>query len=230
MRTLPWFYYFANWMLRNVIFRLLMKVEIHGLEEVPATGPLIVVINHFNFVDPIMAGAYFPRDLEMMSKLENFELPLFGWFVKAYGAFPVRRGEGDVEAIKHALRILHEGRVLLMAPEGTRGGTVLKTGHGGVALLAARSGAPVIPVGITGQEHFLPNLKHLRRTPIRVSIGAPFHLDAGTRKPPREILQAMTEELMGRLAIQLPLEYRGEYQTLRNSERFVRLLKTAPAA
>lgn len=230
MRTLPWFSYFANWLLRNVLFPLFTRVEIRGLENIPRTGPLIVAINHINFIDPILTGAYFPRDLEMMSKIENFHLPLFGWVVKAYGAFPIRRGEGDIEAIKHALRILHTSRALLMAPEGTRSGTVLKAGHNGVALLAARSGAPVIPIGISGQEHFWQNLKHLQRTPIRASIGVPFFLDAGTRKPSREVMQAMTEELMGRLAAELPPEYRGQYGAARDSERFVRLLKTQAAA
>lgn len=227
---MPWFYYFANWGLRTLLYPLFLRVEIYGWEKIPLTGPLIVVINHFNFIDPILAGAYFPRDLEMMSKIENFQLPFLGWVVKAYGAFPVRRGEGDVEAIKHALHILHDGRALLMAPEGTRGGAVLKAGHHGVALLAARSGAPILPIGIAGHERFLTNLKRLRRTHVRASVGDPFYLDAGTRKPRREILEAMTEELMRRLAAQLPAEYRGEYGPIDRPERFVRSLKSEPAA
>lgn len=222
MRTLPWFYYFANWFLRTIFFPLTLKVEFEGLEKVPLTGPLIVVINHINFLDPLLTGAYFPREIEMMSKVENFRLPVVGWVVKAYGAFPVRRGEADVVAIKHALQVLQQGRALLMAPEGTRGSAILREGHDGAALLAARSGAPLIPVGVSGQEHFFRNLKRLRRTTVRVSVGDPFYLTAGTRKPTRDTLRVMTEELMQRLAAELPPTYRGAHQAVRGPGRFAR--------
>ncbi|HYN87482.1 MAG TPA: lysophospholipid acyltransferase family protein [Ardenticatenaceae bacterium] len=224
MRPLPRFYYVANWVLCHSAVPLLLRLEVRGLEKVPREGPLIVVINHFNIVDPILTGAVLPRGLEMMAKIELFQTPIVKWLVSAYGAFPVRRGEGDVEAVKHALGVLRRGGALLMAPEGTRGVPVLREAHNGVAMLATRARAVVVPVGIAGHEHFFRNLKRLRRTAVRVSVGDPFYLDAGTRKVGREALEAMTAELMQRLAAELPQEYRGQYQPASGPGEYVRPL------
>src|SRR5439155_21637482 len=105
-------------------------------------GPLIVVSNHFAWVDPVMLGAYFPRPLIFMAKQELWRRRPIGWIVERYGAFPVRRGEADRGAIRAALGILEAGGALGIFPEGTRSRSgVLSSPHPGAGLLALRSGA-----------------------------------------------------------------------------------------
>lgn len=220
LSSLPPFYYFANRALRRVIFPLLMPVTVRGREHVPPEGPLIVVINHVSIVEAPMCGAFFPRDVVMLSKSENFELPFFGHVVRNYGAIPITRGEGDIEAIKQALRVLQGGQALLVAPEGTRAPPPLREGREGAALLAVRAGAPIIPIGIAGQEHFSTNLRRLRPTPVTFSIGPAFRLESPSRRPTRAMLREMTTEIMERLAAELPPHYHGSYTPTRSAGTF----------
>lgn len=213
-RTLPRFYYFFNGLLRHLVWPLLrVKVEVTGLEHVPSEGPLLIVGNHLSFLDPPLVGAYLPRDVTFMSKAENFEgHPVFNWVVRNYGAFPVRRGEADIGAIRQALRVLKEGGALFIAPEGTRSQNgALGEPHEGVALIASRSGAPILPIGISGVEHFVEHVRHWQPTHARLAIGKPFYLADTSRKPGRAALQAMSNAVMEQLAAQLPSAYRGRF-------------------
>jgi 1-acyl-sn-glycerol-3-phosphate acyltransferase len=120
-----------NFILR-IVFKLLLNLEVVGLENVPLEGPLILMINHTHLIDPAMAGGVMPREIVAMSKAENFRDPILGIIVRLYGAFPVRRGEVDLQATRRALEVLHHGEVLLMAPEGTRSQDCrLQPGHDG---------------------------------------------------------------------------------------------------
>lgn len=209
-RRLSWFYHLANWVLRRV-FRLLLRVEVRGLEHVPFEGPLIVAINHMSLLDPPLMGAFFPRELEMMAKVELFRRPIIGWIVKWYGAFPVRRGEADLNALKHAMRALRAGGAILMAPEGTRSKTHrLQRGKEGVALVATRTGAPVLPVALYGQERWWRELLRLRRPRVSIVIGEPIQVPLD-RRADRRTLQAVTDDIMRHLARLLPPAYRGVY-------------------
>lgn len=209
-RHMPWFYYLANWVLRHV-FWLLMRIEVEGEEHVPPEGPLIVAINHMSLMDPPLIGAFFPRDLEMMAKVELFRRPVIGWVVRHYGAFPVHRGEADLRALKHAMRALRAGHAILMAPEGTRSKThQLQRGKEGVALVAVRTGAPVLPVALYGQENWWRDLLRLRRPRVHIRIGEPIPVERN-RKADRRALQAITTKVMRGLARLLPPAYRGAY-------------------
>lgn len=203
------FYHFANRLLRRLVFPPVLKIELRGLENVPRTGPLLVAINHSSFLDPILVGAYFPRDVIMMSKVENMRNPLYGWLVRLYGAFPVRRGEADTQAVKIALRLLRRGQAVLMAPEGTRSPDGrLQAGRPGTVLLARRTGALVLPTAIWEPQRLWYNLARLRRTPVTLAVGQPIRFQEGGD---RETLQAQTDRLMLRLAELLPPELRGPY-------------------
>ncbi len=209
-----WFYHFANSFLR-LFFRIVLDYRVTGLENVPRSGPLIVAINHSSFLDPLMAGAFIPRDIVMMSKIENLRLPVLGIIVKLYGAFPIRRGEADVQAMRKALEVLRGGGALLMAPEGTRSQDGrLQPGHDGTALIALRTGARVLPVSIWGQKPFWSNLARLRRTKVGFTVGRSFVFESPGRKPPRDVLHRMTQELMYQIAVSLPPQYRGVYGDL----------------
>ncbi len=204
----------------RALFKLLLNLEVKGLENVPLEGPLILMINHTSLLDPAMAGGVMPREVVAMSKIENFRDPILSIIVRLYGAFPVRRGEVDLQAARHALEVLHSGEVLLMAPEGTRSKEYcLQPGHDGMTFIARRANAPVLPMAITGVKDFSSNLKRLRRTDAKIVIGKPFRFRAsGTtnerKKVRRDVLHQMTEEAMYQLAAILPPEYRGVYSDL----------------
>jgi len=170
-----------------------------------------------------MAGGVLPREVVAMSKIESFRDPILGIIVRLYGAFPVRRGEMDLRALRQALEVLRNGEVLLMAPEGTRSKeSRLQPGHDGMTFIALRANAPVLPMAIAGVKDFSSNLKRLRRTDVKIVIGKPFRFQSSGKKARRDVLHQMTEESMYQLAAILPPEYRGVYSDLGSAtERFL---------
>ena len=205
------FYRLSNRLLR-LAGPLWVDLSVQGLEFVPRTGPLIVAINHTSFLDPMLVGAVMPRDVVMMAKAEAFRERFLGPLVKWYGAFPIHRGEVDREALKKALEVLRAGEALLMAPEGTRSTDGrLQQGFDGLALIAVRTQAPILPFAIAGGRPFSTNLKRFKRTQIRINIGQPYQPALDASKPGRERLAALTDDLMLRLARLLPPEQRGPY-------------------
>jgi 1-acyl-sn-glycerol-3-phosphate acyltransferase len=211
---------FLNFLLR-IAFKLLLNLEVVGLENVPSEGPLILMINHTSFLDPVVAGGVMPREVVAMSKVENFHDPILGIIVRLYGAFPVRRGEVDLQATRRALEVLHNGEVLLMAPEGTRSKeSCLQPGHDGMTFIAYRANAPVLPMAITGVKDFSSSLKKLHRTDVKIVIGKPFRLRKDKKKVGRDVLHQMTEEAMYQLAAVLPPEYRGVYRDLDSATKW----------
>ncbi|MGA9351975.1 MAG: lysophospholipid acyltransferase family protein [Anaerolineae bacterium] len=185
------------------------------MENVSSEGPLILMITHTNFLDPLLAGTLMPREVVTMSKVENFWHPIMGILVRLYGAFPVRRGEVDLWAIRRSLEVLDNGEVLLMAPEGTRSGHGrLQKGHDGMTFIALRADAPILPMAIIGGERFWDNLPKLRRTPVKIVIGKVFCFSPGRERVRRATMSKMTQEAMYQLASLLPPERRGVYSDL----------------
>jgi 1-acyl-sn-glycerol-3-phosphate acyltransferase len=206
---------------------ILLDYEVVGLENVPRKGPLIVTINHMNFLDPVIATVFIPRDIVSMAKAELFGSPVVGLVFRLYGAFPVRRGEIDRTALRKAMAALQEEKALLMAPEGTRGGDWrLMKARDGVAYVALQASVPIVPVAISGSERFWKELARLRRTKTRVVMGEPFVLLPREGRVSREQLSEMTTEAMYRLATLLPPEYRGVYSDLSAArEEYIRTYK-----
>jgi len=212
----------------NLILRMLFKLalcyEIMGLENFPRQGPVILMINHINFLDPVLVGATMPREVVMFSKIENLDLPILGFFVRLYGVVPVRRGKVDRRALRQAIESLMRGEAFLIAPEGTRShhGRLQKA-KDGMTYIALRTGATIVPIAVWGQEAFFHNIKRLRRTRVHVRIGKPFRF---VPKEPlrREDLREMTREAMYQLAALLPPQYRGFYSDLdKATTRFLAL-------
>ena len=214
---------FANMVLR-FLMTLLLDYEVEGLENIPEEGPLIAVQNHMISIDTVIGAAFVHRQIMGMSKVENYSNPIVAFFFKLYGTFPVRRGEVDRQALRTSLRILKEEKVLMAAPEGTRSRTSsLQKGKDGLSYIAVKSGAPIIPLAIWGQEVFWQQLRRLRRTKVTVAFGKPFLLDPGEGKLTREDLTQMTHEMMYRIAALLPAKYRGYYSDLSEAtEKYVR--------
>lgn len=200
----------------TVALRLAVKVvldlRMSGVEHIPASGPVILISNHISFLDPVIVVGLLPRPVIAMSKIENFQDRLLGPLVRAFDAFPVRRGAADHHALHTSLEVLKAGLPLWIAPEGTRSETgQLQRGLEGVAFIATRSGAPIVPMAFIGTPDFKRNIRRFKRTSVRVIIGPPFYLGQTQPRPRREALAEMTDEAMRRIAALLPPEMRGVY-------------------
>ena len=140
-------------------FRLqfhLMGWKIYDIENLPVEGPVILAINHVSFWDPIVAASSLPRHVSFMAKDELFALPILGWIFSKLGAFPVKRGQGDMNAIRQSLTLLKEGQVLGLFPEGSRSKTgEVQKGLPGMVLLMEKSKASVVPIKVLGTRRLL---------------------------------------------------------------------------
>lgn len=176
-----------------LLFALVYRWDVRGLEHVPRGGPLLVVANHFSWLDPPLVGTVLPRKVHFMAKQELFRYPLFGWLLRRLGAFPVRRGHPDRQALRHSLDLLRRGEVVGLFPEGTRSRGFLGPFEPGAGLLAVRSGAPVLPVAIDGPYRIG------RR--IRVRIGPPLRWDrTGSEGSIEGVTDRMREAIAALLA------------------------------
>ncbi len=160
------FYKFSKVLVRFIVF-FMFRLRSVGTENVPKEGPAILAMNHTSNQDPIMAALTCPRQLRFMAKSELFDIKIFGGLIRSLGAFPVHRGKGDLAAIKAAFNIFKKGEVMLMFPEG---GRVKNSEHRkakpGVALIAQKSGVPVIPVNISGKFRFMNRITVTYGKPI----------------------------------------------------------------
>jgi 1-acyl-sn-glycerol-3-phosphate acyltransferase len=205
-----------RFLLRTIGFTLLVKLDdCQGVENVPQEGPAILMINHIAFVDPIVVLHLVPRNVVPLAKVEVYEYPVIGLIPRLWGVIPVRREEFDRRAVRLALDVLNAGEIILVAPEATRS-PKLQQGKEGVAYLASRSGAPVVPVAVEGTVGYpsFPLSRRWRESGVRVRFGKPFRYKPGALRPDRETLHKMTEEAMYILAELLPEARRGFYADL----------------
>lgn len=182
-------YRFCRFVVRTV-FILLYRLEAQGISNIPLEGPVILCSNHKSLQDPITLGAWVPRKVHYMAKAELFRIPLFGPLIKAVGAFPVKRGGVSKEAIRTAITLLQEGKVMGIFPEGTRNESV-GMGKRGAVSMAVRARASVVPVAIVGNYRVFRKMKAIYGAPIDMSPYA----DAGTS----ESMEAATELIMSRI-------------------------------
>ena len=199
--------------LQRLTLRAFADWKVGGRENVPRSGPLIVVSNHQSNFDPSLLSTSFPRRVSFLAKSSLFKRALASWFLRSYGAFPLEREGADISAYRWALGILTNGQALVVFPEGTRSlGRGMRRGHRGVASLALKSGAPLLPVGITGTERLGTLLRVFNPTgKIRVNIGPVFSLPEVGGRPSKEDLDSFVDMIMYRIAALLPPEYRGVY-------------------
>lgn len=135
----------------SAYFSIFSKVKIEGTENIPDTGGVILCPNHIHWMDPILVAVYIKRKVHFMAKAELFKNKFFAMILKDIGAFPVKRGTGDISAIKTSLKVIKNGEVLGIFPEGTRSRSgKLLPAEPGVALISIKTHAPIIPIRITG--------------------------------------------------------------------------------
>ncbi|MBI5167271.1 MAG: 1-acyl-sn-glycerol-3-phosphate acyltransferase [candidate division NC10 bacterium] len=168
-------YTFLRYIL-SPIARGLFRLQVIGGEYLPPTGGVILAANHVSLVDPLFLGLTVPRKLNFMAKEELFFNRLFGWLLRKLNAFPVSRNRLSPSTVKRALDLLSQGQVLLLFPEGTRGdGKNLQEPKPGIALIADRSGSPVIPAYHQGTANVMPRgVARIRPHPVTVCFGEPL--------------------------------------------------------
>jgi 1-acyl-sn-glycerol-3-phosphate acyltransferase len=204
----------------RVALRSLTRVTVDGaIEQIPKTGPLILAANHLSNADGVLVGGWLTqamgRRIHWLGKREMVEWPILGRLVLGNSIHPVDRGTADVEAFRLARRILDEGHVLMVFPEGTRSPTGgLQEAKDGLAILALKTGAPILPVGISGTDRFWPRGR--RPHPggrIGMRVGEAFTLPPDITQTPdrRTAKAAATRLVMGRIAELLPSRHRGAY-------------------
>lgn len=171
-------------------------------DRVPIEGPLVVAPIHVSLLDPPCVAAGLPRGLRFMAKEELFRFRPFAALITSLGSFPVKRGAGDTEAIRRAIAELEAGHAVLVFPEGTRNDAdAMLPINRGVAMLAKRTGAPVLPVGICGTHRAWPRgAKGLRRAAFTVCFGVPLrYAEFGASGDDRQAREAFSAELASRI-------------------------------
>ncbi len=178
------------------------RIDVAGAENVPPQGGVLLCSNHSSWWDIIAVGMTSRRQLRFMAKEELFHYPVFGWLLRQLGAFPVRRGHADRSALKGGLQLLSKGEIVAIFPEGTRIKTVeLGQAKPGVGFLAARSGATVVPVGISSSYRLFSRIK--------VRYGPPLDLTRyqGSKVDSAQ-LEQLSQEIMDGIAALVDLKMR----------------------
>ncbi|HET9456497.1 MAG TPA: lysophospholipid acyltransferase family protein [Candidatus Limnocylindrales bacterium] len=205
----------------RLISRCVTRVRIEGaIGEIPREGPVILASNHVSNADPVIVGAWLTpalgRRIHWLGKREMFDWPIVGWMARHGGVVPVDRAAADAEAFRMARRVLDDGHVLMVFPEGTRSadGTLQKP-KDGLAMLALRTGATIVPIGVSDSDRVWPRGRKLPKPGGRITmrVGRPFRLadelpaelDRKAAKP------AATDIIMRRIAELLPERQRGPY-------------------
>ncbi len=173
-------YRLAKWIAR-IVMKLLFNVDVEGVEKIPTEGSLIVCANHISGWDPLLIACIMPRPVSFMAKKELFKSRILAFlFTKLY-AFPVNREKPDLGAIRKGLAVLKDENVLGIFPEGTRQKTFdkLGVGHGGAALFAIKTGAPILPVAIRGRYNF--------KKTVKIACGDPITIAPSTEKLSKDV-------------------------------------------
>jgi 1-acyl-sn-glycerol-3-phosphate acyltransferase len=191
---------------------LVIDVKVAGRENVPRKGSVLVVSNHLSVSDPILIGVYLGRKPHFMAKEELFKNKPVTFLLRFLGAFPVYRGASSRDALRQAIQVLKDGKVLGMFPEGKRSvQNELQPALLGSAVIVSHQRVPIIPIGFTGTE----NIRGLgwiwHRPRVTLTIGTSFYLPEYSRRVSREVLENNSNIIMEHIAGLLPPKYQGKY-------------------
>jgi 1-acyl-sn-glycerol-3-phosphate acyltransferase len=195
-------------------FAMLTRLEINGTENLPPKGPLLLVGNHFSFIDPVVCVRFAPWPIEFVGGATNPHAPLWTKIIPfLWGYHKLYRGTGSRDALRAAEDILKKDGILSIFPEGGNWATVLRPPRPGAAHLAARTGAPLLPIGLDGFIEVFPSLFKGKRAKVTVNIGKPFgpFTATGSGRERRAQLDEIGHEIMRHIAELIPPEKRGYY-------------------
>lgn len=200
----------------SVLLRIIARVELHGLSNIPPGGACIMASNHIGRLDVLLVYSLMPRKDVIMLVAEKYgESRLWRWVGKQLDAIFVERFEADYHAVRQVMKRLKAGELLAIAPEGTRSKDGrLAQAKSGAVYLAAKAGIPIIPVGIEGTDDaiVINRLKRRKRLEIRIRVGRPFKLPAYPELDREDRLEKQTNELMCQIAALLPADRHGYYR------------------
>ena len=199
----------------RILLKLIARVRAPRLSRVPEKGPLIIAVNHINFLEvPLLYTLLRPRRTIGMAKIETWNNPVLRVLANLWEAIPIRRSYADTRAFKRAAEELERGAIIVVAPEGTRSGSGrLQRANAGIVTLAARTGVPILPIAHFGGERVWSSLRRGRRTIVTVRVGEPIHVVTnGNRSLSRAARDSHLAEVMHSLARLLPERYRGYYR------------------
>jgi len=208
---------FVAWLCRTIL-RILVRVEVEGLERLPPAGACIIAPNHISNADPPLVGGWLAPALRRRPRFlakEQLFTGVVGWFLRGQGVIPVRAGGSDIDAYRAARTHLDAGEVLVIFPEGTRSREGrLRQPRPGVTLLATRCGVPIVPVGVSGTDAFLPPGGKRPRFRVRVivRVGDPWQPEVAGGADRRAALAAADAELMRRIAALVEPRHRGAWE------------------
>jgi 1-acyl-sn-glycerol-3-phosphate acyltransferase len=194
------------------LFKVITDMEVEGEENFPKSGPLIMVGNHFSFIDPAAFISVAPWPMDFIGGAITPHAPKIVQFIpRLWGYLPVYRGTGSTYALKQAEVILKSGGVVGIFPEGGSWAQVLRPARPGAALLTAMAEAPLLPIGLSGFPKVFPALRRGKRAKVRIRIGKPFgpFKIFGSRYERRHQLDEIGNEIMTHIADLIPQEEAG---------------------
>jgi 1-acyl-sn-glycerol-3-phosphate acyltransferase len=199
----------------HVVFNVITEINVIGYENLPQKNGFVIAVNHLGILDAPMA--YYALDnwnlfIPVAEKWE--ENPFLRWLGKQLNFIFINRFKPDAKSMREMIRRMEEGQTLVISPEGTRArDEKMARGKPGVAYLASKMGWQIVPVAISGSEDRLlfGNLKHFRRTPIKITAGKPFVLPPFPKQNREKVFQEYTDEIMCRIAVMLPERNHGYY-------------------
>lgn len=205
---MSWFFYFCRALLK-IVFSIFTRLRVNGLENIPQTGPLIIVPNHMTYAEPQLIGILVKRKMRFAAIKGFFRHKLVKIIMESWGCFPVYQGVADRKSIRLMEQYIKDGFALVIFPESTRSlNAKLIPALGGTAVIARRIGAFILPVGISGTEKMRGGNWLFKRPEITVNFGKPFHLPSNNDKLSRA---DATTFIMGHITDLLPVEYHGVY-------------------
>jgi 1-acyl-sn-glycerol-3-phosphate acyltransferase len=198
----------------RAIFSVISDFRVIDFENFPTEGPLLVVANHFSFLDPVAVVSIAPWPIEFVGgfRVPNAP-PMVGWLRHLWGYYPVYRGTGSQTAFRATKAILAQNGIMGIFPEGTSAHHFLRPPRPGAAFMAVRSRTRILPMGMSGLTEVFPTLRRGQRAKVRIRVGEPFGpFEApGRGRQRRERLNEIGDEIMQRIANLLPAHERGFY-------------------
>jgi 1-acyl-sn-glycerol-3-phosphate acyltransferase len=195
-------------------FGALSDFKVIGQENLPGEGPLMVIGNHFSFLDPVAMIGSMPYPMEFIGGSQMPNAPTAVWWIaRMYGTLPVRRGSVSRDTLKASQKVLQQGGVLGVFPEAGSWATVLRPARPGAAFLASATQARILPVGFDGLTQFFPRLRRGKRPQVTLRVGKPFgpFFVSERGESDRKRLTEIGNEMMRRIAKLIPVELRGHY-------------------